>query len=177
VSTQLPPLVLDACVLINLWASRRMEQILAAAGQRPVLARQAADEALWIQDEVGHREAIPVDRLAADGVIEVWSPIDDELSVLIQLSVSLGDGEAASLAVAQGRRVAVATDDRPARAAARRLRPIVNLTSTSELLRGWSTERPRATVATVLQRIEVGASFVPPQRDPNAGWWETASAG
>lgn len=153
-----------------------MEEILAAAGQRPVLARHAAEEALWIQDDTGNREAIPVARLAAAGKLEVWSPIDDELSVLIQLSVSLGDGEAASLAVAQGRGVAVATDDRPARAAARRLRPSVNLTSTSALLRGWSHECPPATVATALQRIEVGASFAPPLRDPNARWWEAALA-
>jgi predicted nucleic acid-binding protein len=170
-------IVLDACVVINLWASRRFDEILATSGFRAVIAVQAAAEAVWIEDELGQRERIPTDDLAASGRVEIWTPIDDELEVLLELAASLGDGEAGSLAVAHGRRLPVATDDRPARRAARGLSPQVTLRSTSQLMRAWAVERAPTEVAQVLERIEIGAKFQPPQRDPDAPWWTTSRRG
>jgi predicted nucleic acid-binding protein len=167
-------IVLDACVVINLWASRRFDEVLAVSCFRAVIAVQAAAEAVWIEDEAGRREQIPIDDLAASGRIEIWTPIDDELEILLELAASLGDGEAGSLAVAHGRRLPVATDDRPARRAARGLSPQVTLRSTSQLMRAWATERSPTEVAEVLGRIEIGARFQPPPRDPNAPWWTTS---
>lgn len=151
-----------------------MWEILDAAAFRPALARQAANEALWIEDGAGHREAIPVHDLHAADRLEVWALAADELDVLLELAVELGDGEAASLALGHARDVPVATDDRPARRAARRLSPSVALQSTSSLLRAWADGRPGDLVAAVLHRIETSARFVPPRQDPNAAWWATA---
>jgi hypothetical protein len=154
-----------------------MQEILTACGYYAIVTGQVASEALWILDENGERERIPIGELDINGTFEIWSPIDDELSTLIDLAATLGDGEAASLAIGQGRRVRVATDDRPARNAARGLSPPVALASTSELLRSWAEARGPDEVAGVLRRIEEGAQFVPPRQDPNAPWWFHARDG
>jgi predicted nucleic acid-binding protein len=171
------PLVLDACVVLNLAASRRLDDILAAGGWRPVVTAQAAAEAMWFDGESGERELIDYDNLSVNAELEIWSPIDDEVLTLITLAAELGDGEAASLAIAHGRGLPVATDDIAGRRAARALEPAVSLMSTSELLRTWSANSHVDDVAAALARIEQGASFRPPHNDPNAPWWSTARQG
>lgn len=168
------PLILDACVLINLAASRRLQTVVSAGGYRPIIARQAADEALGIENVDGTREAIDCEGLAIEGVAEIWGCVDEELITLIDLAQFLGEGEAASLALGLSRGVAVATDDRPARRAARRLDPPVELVSTSQLLRAWATTVTSAEVSEAIGLIESRASFRPPRVDPNSGWWDAA---
>jgi predicted nucleic acid-binding protein len=173
----LSPLVLDACVVLNLAASRRLDEILAAGDWQPVVTTQAADEAMWLENEDGDRETIDYNNLSAGANLEIWSPIDDEVLTLVELAAGLGDGEAASLAIGHGRSLPVATDDRAGRRAARALSPPVTLLSTSELLRTWSATVDAEVTAVALHRIEQGACFRPPRNDPNAPWWNAARLG
>lgn len=171
------PAVLDACVVLNLWASRHFDDVLAASGIRPIVSGRAAREALWTLDDNGERERVPCAELAAAGRIEIWNAVDDELNRMLELATKLGDGEAESLAIAQSRDLPVATDDRPARTAARHLAPPVALMSTSELLRVWAGTQQPVVVAGALQRVESGATFRPPRVDPNEPWWSAAIQG
>jgi hypothetical protein len=158
-------------VVLNLWACGHFDAVFAASNVRPVLAGRAAREAIWILDERGDREQVPVDDLIRCARIEVWNAIDDELDLMLDLATTLGDGEAESIAIARSRGMRLVTDDRPARNAARRTKPPVALLSTSELMRAWASPQEPDIIAKAVERIEVGASFRPPRVDPNAGWW------
>lgn len=113
--------------------------------------------------------------LIDNGCIERWVAAGPELDVLVSLAADLGDGEAASLAIAHGRGVPIATDDLPARRSALQLSPSVEVRSTGELLHSWAFERSTDQVAKALRRIEEGASFRPPRQDPLSAWWSTAA--
>lgn len=152
-----------------------MADILEGAGYTGVVCDQVVAEALWVANETGQREELPMLALIDNGCVERWTAIGSELDVLVSLAADLGDGEAASLAIAHGRGVAVATDDLPARRTALRLSPRVEVRSTGELLHSWALRRTRDDVAETLRRIEVGASFRPPRQDPFSAWWLTAT--
>jgi predicted nucleic acid-binding protein len=90
---------------------------------------------------------------------------------MLRHAVRLGAGEAASLAIARSRGLPLATDDRPARAAAAE-DPSVLVISTAELMHRWVQERPPDEVRGALVAITGRAAFRPPSSDPLAEWWD-----
>jgi hypothetical protein len=164
----------DACVAINLAATRRCTQILVAGGWHPILSAQAARESLWFLDEEGERQRIDLAGLEVAGKLEIWTPVDDELPTLLRLAATLGPGEAACLALGHSRGVPVATDDRAGVREAARLAPAVDVVSTSALVRSWAkaTDARPNEVAGLVERVESGARFLPPPNDPHRAWWD-----
>ncbi len=88
-------------------------------------------------------------------------------------SQRLDDGEAMSLALAESRHLALATDDRRARLLIEREHVPVELHSTVSVLREWGTlcQIPAEEMGQVLERIKNGARFTPRAGTADYAWW------
>lgn len=167
------PVVLDACVCINLAAAIPLGDVARLVARPLVVVAQAAAEALFLHEVVDEEHV----RTAIDlSDLEEVALTPGEFATYVALARRLDDGEAASLAVAHHRGWSIATDDRAARRAAQELSPAADVVMTSVLLRvcAESLGLDRAALEHMLRSVEARASFVPPRDDPNRGWWHTA---
>lgn len=170
------PLVLDACVAINLVASAVPLDALGEANSvRWTMTRWAASEAFWLapQIEGGERERIDMEVYADGGTLDLVDLVAAELTSFVQLARRVDDGEAATLAMAFHRGLRVATDDRHAQRVAGGLDPEVQIVTTSQLMAAWAsaTGEQDDEVAVALSSIERRASFLPRRDDPEYVWW------
>jgi predicted nucleic acid-binding protein len=178
-----PPLpntiVLDACVLLNLFAAGRVEEILRSLSSRCLVSGYARREALWylvLVDQAGgtmERREIELEPLIAAGLVEILDLTQEEQDTFVELAQELGDGEAASGALAIGRSAAVATDDAKARKVFARRIPPLSVVGTVALLRSWEARAAvsRTDIAATLQAIRLGARYYPRGDDDDAAWW------
>ena len=112
-------IILDACVLMNLYASRQMENILSAITEIFTVATYVMKyEAITVYKKSKYElpqetEPIQLQAWIDKGLIfTVDLESDDERASFISFSTQrLDDGEAATMAIAQHRNWAVATDD------------------------------------------------------------------
>jgi hypothetical protein len=168
------PLLLDACVVINLRAGGILPDVARALNLRLQLVEQVAAESLYLQDPDGHREAIDVAELERERHVEVFGLTGvDELGTFLSFVPRLGDGEAATLAAATHRRLRVATDDRLALRTAEEQQPPIATITTPELVRRWADRAavPSQRIQEVLRAIRDRASFVAPTSDAQHCWW------
>lgn len=172
-------IVLDACVLLNLFATRRIEDILGSLSSRYLVSSYARSEALWYLvpgggPETPERRNIDLEPIAAAGLIEIVELTIDEQNTFVEFARELGDGEAASGAIAASRSAAVATDDAKARQVFARRIPSLTVVSTSALLRSWEARSAvrRIDVAGALEAIQLGARYSPRRGDDDAIWWQ-----
>jgi len=170
--------IVDACCLINLYASGKILEILPACGGNFYVSEQVQRESLSIRQ--------PDEQ---DPTLLVVSPIDlgeaisqgliqschlegaTELNRYIEFAAELDDGEASSLAIAQSRGWIVATDDRKAiRVASARG---ISVVTTPELIERWVTaNRPaQSEIQATLRQIERFARFRPRRASPLHDWW------
>lgn len=171
------PLVLDACVLLNLIASDRASGILLAQDRRILVGERAAKESFYLRSADDPLERLPVDlsTLFDATILEAVSiEGEDETGLFIDLAAELDDGEAELLAVALIRGYTVATDDRKARRVlSSHSTGEVDLLSTPEIVHGWvercSVDNDEA--RTTLENIRRRASYCPPSTDPCSAWW------
>jgi predicted nucleic acid-binding protein len=169
------PVVLDACVCINLAAAFPLGDVAGLIARPVVVVAQAAAETMFLYDIVdGEQTRQEIDLSDLDEV----GLTPDEFSTYVALARRLDDGEAASLAVAYHRGWTIATDDRAARRAAQALTPTVDVALTSALLRmcAESLELDPVAIERLLLSVEARASFVPPRDDPDGGWWHDATS-
>ena len=159
------PLLLDACVAINLAATNRLQQIAQAIDLTFVIVRQAAAEVGYLCD-------------IADGdfirtPLQIIALTPPEYPLYLRLARDVDDGEAATIALAVHRRLQLATDDRKARKLCTGL-DIPEPRRTLALLRAYAdavTLRPDQ-LRDLLINIRDRASFQPPRSDPDHKWWE-----
>lgn len=189
--------LLDACVLINLFATGRAEEILDALPYRFAVARYVAEEEVLEIDatsegdedrpveaeregRIGLRPGIQA--LVEKGNVEqldVSSP--EEHRQLVRFAAHLDDGEAHTCALAFARSARVATDDRKAirifgearRAADPPEGAGAPCLRTSELLFEWAeaSRADRVELGRIVRNIARRASFLPPRNDPHAERW------
>lgn len=180
--------LLDACCLINLFATGRVREILSSLPYSFAAARHVVEE------EVLEIEAVPgvgtgTDRetlrpriaaLIETGILaklEISS--SEEQMELVRFATELDDGEAETLALALTRGGRVATDDKKAIRVAEeawasnpagRGAPCLR---TSELLFEWADLRgiEDAELARILRDVARRASFLPPKSDPHFNRW------
>lgn len=157
---EIEPLLLDACGLINLCATGRVDEIAAFFGGLSVV-EDVADEA--------------PSAIAVTAAIQVLSLSDDEAAALVALAAvdGMDAGEAATFAVAALRNLAVVTDDRRATRAAAEEIPRVPIYRTATVVRAFveGTSLAFPVAALLLQAIEEDASFAPAPGTPDATWW------
>ncbi|MCH8044504.1 MAG: hypothetical protein IID44_12365 [Planctomycetes bacterium] len=162
----MPGKIVDACCLINVYASGRPLPILRSLGGDLFLSDVVRGEALSIRcrdvdnegEDVGSLvpEAIDLSAAFQAGLIqECQVEGESETESFVNFAMELDDGEAASLAIAKCRGWTVATDDRKAMRVAQS-HGIPTLT-TPEIIKIWA-EDARAKdedIAEVLRNIQL----------------------
>lgn len=168
------PVLLDACCIINLLATERIEEVLAALPHRFFVARYVVErEVLRIEASPGSVVEPPsLETLAERGVLGIEEPSTElELRQLVRFAAVLDDGEAHTCALAIARQGIVATDD--AKALRLLATEAVATMRTSELVQRWAEtlKPPPETIRQVVRRVRERARFVPPRNDPGFAWW------
>jgi hypothetical protein len=174
--------LLDACCLLNLCATRFIEDILRALPLRFAVADRAAAEVRYLRRggaglDADVREPVDLQPLVAAGLLEVlaFATADEEAS-FVQFAANIDDGEAMTCALAWHRQAAVATDDLKTLRIVRPLVPPLPIYTTAGLMRQWADGQQ--VTGPVLKRallnIEERARFAPGRHDPLRSWWLAA---
>lgn len=185
--------LLDACCLINLFASGHGEEILRALPYRWAIARYVVEEEILEIEVEGlekgdepsssDRGRLPLRPLLAEllekGLMEELDVgSEEEQAELVRFAAELDDGEAHTCALAIVRHGRVATDDRKAIRVLRSAwksrghegEPVLR---TSELLFSWADAQriARPNLVRIVRAIARQASFFPPRSDPYLERW------
>ncbi len=126
--------LLDSCSLLNLYASRRMADVLRVLPVRCAVVDIVIGEAAYVLrggdgEDAAERERVDLQPFTAFRRMEVWRlETEAEFTSFVALAAQIDDGEAATCALSFHRSGAVVTDDRKthrvvARSASRRLSP------------------------------------------------------
>lgn len=123
----------------------------------------------------------PSDALIEAGVLTVTEiASEDENALYVEYSRRLGMGEAMTIAIAQSRGWAIATDDRKARnvATATMVSSPCTILTTAEIVRNWvEITTPRlAEAGRAICRIERIGRFRPSAGHALRGWWDATKA-
>ncbi len=165
----------DACVLINLQAGGRFEDIARGCGFRFAIASVIVQEALFlINPDSGERERIDLQQISERGILEFLT-LESEAEKLryIEMALDLEDEEAESLAIAEARGHALATDDKKARNIFQHRGLKIELWSTCGLLRHWQGKCSISDddLGRVLGNISSRAKYRPKLGHPDFDWW------
>lgn len=175
-----PLMLLDACVVVNLYASRCMEQILAAIDVPVAIADVVAREVQFVYRggsgaDAKEREVVDLQPvIAIGGLIVMVASEEAELLTFIDLAEELGQGEAMTASLAIHRGCAVVTDDRKAtRVLATRG---ITCRTTLDLIRAWSDGQhiTPAELHRVLIDVRQRGNYEPSRTHPLRDWWEYA---
>lgn len=175
--------IIDACSLINLYASGRVMDVLQAFSGEFYVPKQVREETLSIRkvDEDDPTRLVP-EPIDLDGVIshgllkECVVEGEDEAETFLQYAVDLDDGEAACLAIAKVRGWSVATDDKKAIRLAGK--EGITVVTTPELLMIWvEADQPTMDeLRLALHNIELFARFRLGPSSPSYQWWKEHSS-
>lgn len=175
-----PTTLLDACVVINLAASRQPTEILDAVSGPVAVADLVAAESLYVRrGGPGHdaKEPEPIDLglPIASGRLSVLTATEVELETFVDFLADLDEGEAMTLALAAHRGCVVATDDRRV---TRSLAGRAPLRSTLDLVKAWADREtvPPHLLRTVLTDIRERGTYQPGRGHPLRGWWDASLA-
>jgi predicted nucleic acid-binding protein len=142
-----------------------------------------SDESLYLRpfEAEGRPEPVDLQKLITAGLLTLC-PMEEgtEVDLYVTYAEELDDGEAMSLAIAQSRNLALATDERKARRLARENAPQLSMISTTEIIRAWAEGKDPSDVTAVVHSVLTRARFRPADSDPphtmveqNAGWVAT----
>lgn len=170
--------LIDACSLINLYATRRIETILAASPDRFGIVDVVREESGYVLrggdgPDATEQEPIDLQRLEEAGLLATHAAeTDDEFRTYIDLTGEMDDGEAMTGAVAIHRGHKVITDDRKA------LQVLdergVACKTTLDLIKGWAEHEniPRKALRTVLLDVRQRARYAPHKQHHLREWWD-----
>jgi hypothetical protein len=175
--------LLDACAVVNLYATRWMGSILTATGGPFAIVDVVAREAQYVLrggtgDDAKEREPVDLQPLFSEGLLDkISTENEEELLTFIDLSQELGAGEAMTAALAIHRGCVVVTDDR--KAARMLLERKVIVRSSLDLIRVWGKHSSlnQETLRAALVDLRHRGNYDPPRSHPLRGWWDTAMKG
>lgn len=174
--------IVDACSLINLFASGKAGGIIAACGGDFYVSEQVRGESLTIREPDKNDASIlvpaPIDLAGAiaGGILkECRLEGEAENEAYIEFAAQVDDGEASCLAIAKSRGWLVATDDRKAIRLA--TESGIKVITTPELIERWAnaTSPANEDLAEVIRSIERFARFRPRSASPLYAWWTAIS--
>lgn len=172
---------LDACCLINLFATGRIEEILEVLPYRFATSELVADEEVLAihgataPEGSSEREIVSPRRLSKPELIEIL-PIasEHEQAEFVRFAANLDDGEASVCALAVVHSGAVATDDRKAIRVLDQMEPAVAVLQTPELLQEWAGSGvAEVAVREALIGVRVRGRFYPRSDSPAFAWWDS----
>jgi predicted nucleic acid-binding protein len=165
----------DACVLINLLASGRFDDIAGGCGLNIAIAATVAKETMYLHNSApNEREKINLTPLFENGMLQILAAeSENEKLRYIELALNLDDGEAESVAIAEARKFALATDDKKARNLIQKEGLKIELWSTCALLQHWQNKCsiPNDEMKSILTNIFSRARYRPKSGHPNFDWW------
>jgi predicted nucleic acid-binding protein len=192
--------VLDACCVINLYASdkilsgeaprskppRRKIVLLGSSPQAKKLAldfklylpAKVKEEARYIlqPDEDDESKLVKTDidlgpMIQAGFLHECDLEGEEETELFVQIATKLDDGEAVCFAIAKSRGWLLATDERPTERLAKKHG--VSIITTPELVKHWAdkTKASEGDVAKVVWNIQTYAHYFPRKTLPMHSWW------
>lgn len=174
--------IIDACCLINLYASGKINDILPACGGSYYVSEQVGRESLSIRQPDPHDPSLlvvsPIDlsaSLSTGLLLSCRVECAAEIQSYVEFATELDDGEASCLALAKSRGWLVATDDRKAMRVASESG--IAVITTPELIECWvkANSPGQSEIIDTLHRIERFANFRPRRASPLHGWWTALS--
>ena len=174
-------LLLDACCIINFFATGRIEEILRAlpyefATTRYVAAREVLSIAgLTAPGAPLAREVISSEQLEALHDLTILDlSSEEELGEFVRFARDLDDGEASVCALAVAHGGTVATDDRKILRLLRQAQSLVPSVQTPEILYEWArlTRAPKTEIHRMLAAVRHRARFYPRRDAPRFDWWD-----
>lgn len=170
--------VADACVLINLLATRRAGDLLDALGWSLVATPQAASQVKYLAgppDDEGRatRESVDCSSMQATGHLVVRTVPPQSVELFVRCAAEIHEADASSIALADGLGVVLATDDTVERRIAERERPALGLTRTLAIVKEavgklGLDERQLNQLA---MDLRTRGNFLPPRSDPDGPWF------
>lgn len=175
--------ILDACCVINLYASYQMESILESIPAQVVISDYVKDREVLVilagpDDNVFQmREPVDLKPFVETGLINIASlDEEDESNTFLSFASQLDDGEAYTGAIAFHRNWAIATDDKKAARLFKREAPENQIISTPEIIKHWAdSHNPSSeTIKTTLKSIRLRGRYFPDKQHPLYSWWQRA---
>ena len=172
--------ILDACVLINILASGRAQEILTESEYKFGICTVVSKESIYLRaaEPNAPPDAVELDSFVKSKGLTVYALSGaEEQTLYVDYAADLDDGEAMTLALAYSRGFTVATDDRKARRIfLEDTGDITRLLSTPQILKNWT---PRAGLTAVelkklLLEVSRRGRFSPQSGDPDFAWWSKA---
>lgn len=172
-------LILDACCIINLYASGRLEDILKCIPVPVAVALYVKEEeALSIYCNEGSKERETLDlsqfidrKLLHIVDIETVAESTRYLNYAAELD---DDGEAITGAIAVERGWAIGTDDGAAIRFFNYQFPNTQILSTLHVIKYWAevANIPRTELRLILQLIRIRGRYIPKVQHPLYSWWQ-----
>jgi hypothetical protein len=172
--------ILDACVLINLLASGRAEEILTGTEYKFGICTVASSESIYLRaaDSNAPPDEVKLEPLVKSKCLTVYALSGNaEQTLYVDYAGDLDDGEAMTLALAFSRGFSMATDDRKARRIfLEEIGDATRLLSTAQILRMWSKSAALTSgeLKKLLLEVSRRGRFSPPSGDPDFSWWSKA---
>ena len=173
-------ILLDACCVINLYATGQMREIITDLPHTFAVAEEVVRESLFVRSAFDPEisDQIELDSFLSDHLLTVVSPeTEAEITSFVDFATSgrLDDGEAMTCAIALHRGFAMATDD------ARTLKTLIGcaesarIYTTPQLLKDWTDikERRPDKIRMLLRKIESRARFRPHKGHALSNWWQS----
>lgn len=176
--------ILDACCIINLYASGHMQTILESIPKQVAVAAYIRDvEALRIysgpdEDVKKETELINLQPFVDSNLLQVVALENEpEENTFVNFSAiaALDTGEVITAAIAVHRSWSLGTDDKSAISFFMRKVPQLHLISTPDILKHWvDTTHPQlAVVSIMLRNIRNRARYEPHHKHHLYRWWQT----
>jgi hypothetical protein len=174
-------IVIDACCMLNLLATRRELEIVEALDLRLLDTPMTRGEPMFLwspPNEDGDRTRHPIgtEALRKTGRL-LTRPLDTDALVdaFVLAAARIRDTDASCIALAGVLRMPLLSDDRKERRIATEIFPAIELVSTLDILHdashslAWTDEQ----LSRVADALRWGGNFAPPRHDPRAAWYAT----
>lgn len=172
-------MVIDACCLLNLLATRREVEITRALEVSWLIPERAKSEVAYLRtppDEEGERHREPVDflPLEAAGLLTTRTLDESWLDAFVSCAAHLNDEDASCVALAATIGAPLVTDDPKERRVAGELYEGITLRSTLELLHDAANqlELDDAALVRIAFDLRWRGNFLPPRRDVLSQWYK-----
>jgi hypothetical protein len=170
-------ILLDACVLLNLCATDRLEEIGRCVPGGFTVCAAVRQEALFLRDPADSNQPLKplvLDPFFVRGVIQELPLAASEESLFVNIAAELDEGEGMSMAIAISRSIELATDDRKA---IRLFRDFGGdpgrLWTTPSMVKSWAdaTSPSSEELTRIACAIRDRARYVPAANHPLYSWW------
>lgn len=172
-------LVLDACCVLNFYASGQLLPILKSIPVQVTVTQVVREKELTTLQRLEGEEndgATQFEAAISQGLLTIVDfESDEEAELFVNYAAILDDGESATGAIAVHRQWAIATDDKKAISFFRKETPQLQILSTLEIVKHWAEEAgvDSQTLRETLNSIRVKGKYMPPKNHPLLSWWET----